>query len=76
MHTTYADTQFNHANIIKYCNRPFKNTYVMNNYIIEKWSSIIEKTGTVYHLGDLGFGKSEKLKTIHKLKIFPIIKIV
>ena len=34
-----ADTHFNHANIIKYCNRPFKNTDEMNKYIIRKWNS-------------------------------------
>ena len=33
-----ADTHFNHANIIKYCNRPFKNTDEMNKYIIRKWN--------------------------------------
>lgn len=38
-----ADTHFNHANIIKYCNRPFKNTYEMNEYIIQKWNSVVKK---------------------------------
>ncbi len=31
-----ADTHFNHANIIKYCKRPLKNTDEMNKYIIIK----------------------------------------
>ena len=42
-----ADTHFNHENIIKYCNRLFKNTYEMNEYIIQKWNSVIKKDDTV-----------------------------
>lgn len=59
-----ADTHFNHTNIIKYCNRPFKNTYEMNEYIIRRWNSVVKETDTVYHLGDVGFGKFEELKTL------------
>ena len=56
-----VDTHFNHANIIKYCNRPFKNTDEMNKYIIKKWNSVVKETDTVYHLGDVGFGKIEEV---------------
>ncbi len=59
-----ADTHFNHANIIKYCNRPFKNTDEMNKYIIEKWNLVVKETDTVYHLGDVGFGKFEEVKRL------------
>ena len=59
-----ADTHFNHTNIIKYCNRPFKNTDEMNKYIIKKWNSVVKQTDTVYHLGDVGFGKFDELKTL------------
>ena len=31
-----ADTHFNHANIIKYCNRPFKNTDEMITTLMNK----------------------------------------
>lgn len=59
-----ADTHFNHPNIIKYCNRPFKNTYEMNEYIIQKWNSVVKKDDTVYHLGDVGFGSLQEVKSL------------
>ena len=59
-----ADTHFNHENIIKYCNRPFKNAKEMNEYIINKWNSVVTQKDIVYHLGDVGFGTTEELKKI------------
>ncbi len=48
-----ADTHFNHKNIIKYCNRPFEDSKEMNEYIINRWNSIVSENDIVYHLGDL-----------------------
>ena len=31
-----SDTHFSHNNIIEYCNRPYKNTELMNKDIIER----------------------------------------
>jgi len=59
-----ADTHFNHENIIKYCNRPFKNSLEMNEYIINKWNSVVKENDIVYHLGDVGFGTTEELKIL------------
>jgi calcineurin-like phosphoesterase family protein len=54
-----ADTHFNHTNIIKYCNRPFKNVNEMNNSIIDNWNSLVLPTDLVYILGDFGMGNCQ-----------------
>ena len=59
-----ADTHFNHENIIKYCDRPFSNAKEMNEYIIQKWNSVVKEDDIVYHLGDVGFGTTEMLKEL------------
>ena len=59
-----ADTHFNHENIIRYCNRPFENSNEMNEYIINKWNSVVNENDVVYHLGDVGFGNTEELKQL------------
>ena len=59
-----ADTHFNHENIIKYCDRPLSNAKEMNEYIIQKWNSVVNEDDIVYHLGDVGFGTTEMLKEL------------
>ena len=51
-----SDTHFGHANIIKYCARPFENTEEMDKVLIENWNAKVPKDGIVYHLGDFALG--------------------
>ena len=48
-----SDTHFFHKNIIEYCNRPFANTYEMNEALIKNWNSVVPTDGVVFHLGDV-----------------------
>lgn len=36
-----SDTHFNHANIIRFCNRPFKDVSHMNEAIISNWNRVV-----------------------------------
>lgn len=51
-----ADLHFNHANILKYCNRPYSNAHEMNEGLIAKWNAKVTKNDTTYLLGDVAFG--------------------
>lgn len=57
-----ADTHFNHANIIRFCNRPFDDVLEMNEIIIQKWNEKIKPNSIVYHLGDFAFGEAGYIK--------------
>lgn len=36
----------------------------MNEYIIQKWNETVNSEDVVYHLGDVGFGNNEQLKSL------------
>jgi len=69
-----ADCHFDHGNIIKYCNRPFKDIDEMNEKIIHNWNMRVNCGDTVYHLGDFCF-RGEKANFWEELLYGKIIHI-
>ena len=59
-----SDTHFGHANIIKYCSRPFSSADEMNDALISNWSSVVGPNDTVIHLGDFCLKSKNKLRDI------------
>lgn len=59
-----SDTHFGHANIIKYCDRPFASTEEMNQELVNDWNSKVKKEDLVLHLGDVAFLNQEKIDYI------------
>lgn len=55
-----GDTHFDHANIIRYCNRPFRNVQEMNETIVRNWNETVKDRDTLYFLGDWTFGRRHK----------------
>lgn len=47
-----ADLHLGHANIIKYCNRPFGDIDEMDKELIFRWNNRVKPEDTVYHIGD------------------------
>ena len=62
-----ADTHFGHENVIKYCNRPFKNADDMNYRIIKAWNETVSNNDTVFVLGDFAFGREVVTQIAPKL---------
>lgn len=76
-HTFFtSDTHFNHANIIRFCNRPFNDVEQMNETLIANWNRVVQPEDTVFHLGDFCLGGSvEWTKILNRLngKIYLIL---
>ena len=76
-HTFFtSDTHFNHANIIRLCNRPFRNVEEMNETIVANWNETVGENDTVFHLGDFCLGgAAEWTKFLDRLngKIYLIL---
>ena len=71
-----SDTHFNHANIIGFCSRPFKNVNEMNETLITNWNRVVGVDDIVFHLGDFCLGGSaEWTNVLNRLngKIYLIV---
>jgi len=53
-----SDTHFSHANIMKYCNRPWSNVEDMNETLINNWNKVVNKDSIIFHLGDFAWGNN------------------
>ena len=62
-----SDYHFNHANVIKYCNRPFNSVEDMNGALLHAWNSVVKPEDTVYFLGDFCFNSDKALEWLRKL---------
>ena len=63
-----ADLHLGHANIIRYCERPFADAEAMNRSLVQGWNDTVGADDTVWVLGDVALGKiSETLTMIAEL---------
>lgn len=63
-----SDTHFGHTNILEYANRPFQNVDDMNEYMVERWNSVVKEGDKVYHLGDVYFKDASMLSQLNGKK--------
>src|ERR1035437_7015608 len=47
-----SDNHFWHANVIRFCSRPFSSVEEMNEVMIKNWNDIVKPEDTIYCLGD------------------------
>jgi calcineurin-like phosphoesterase family protein len=52
-----ADLHLGHANIITYCQRPFRSVADMNDALVANWNSIVGADDEVWVLGDVAMGR-------------------
>lgn len=55
-----SDHHFGHANIIKYCDRPYKDVEEMDADMVLRWNSVVKEDDPVFHLGDFTLGGPEQ----------------
>lgn len=64
-----ADWHYDHANCIRFDNRPYNNISEMNADLINKWNSVVSNEDTVYVLGDMFWCKVEPaIQVLDQLK--------
>ena len=50
-----SDEHYGHNNVISFCNRPFKDSYEMDQEIIKRHNEVVAKNDIVIHGGDFAY---------------------
>jgi|SRR5271157_4309413 len=71
----WSDLHIFHANIIKYCNRPFATVEEMDKKIIENWKATVKNDDVLWNLGDVAchMNKEQLTTLIHSLPGYKIL---
>lgn len=56
-----GDLHLGHRNIIKYCNRPFKDVEDMTEQLVKNWNSVVGNNDIVYVDGDYALCGKQKI---------------
>jgi calcineurin-like phosphoesterase family protein len=51
-----SDLHFGHANIIRYCHRPFADVETMDRALVDRWNAVVTADDEVWVLGDVAMG--------------------
>jgi len=69
-----SDTHFGHKNIIRYEHRPFASLEQMDEYLIQRWNSVVSSDDVVIHGGDFALCKKDIATSIcHRLNGYKIL---
>jgi calcineurin-like phosphoesterase family protein len=64
-----SDTHFGHANIIRYCGRPFRTVDEMDAELVRRWNERVGAGDVVWVLGDVALGSIKRslelVSTLH-----------
>lgn len=63
-----ADPHFGHANIIKHCDRPWKEVEAHDDALVARWNAVVTPRDTVYVLGD--FAMIKKVPGVCSMKLY------
>lgn len=63
-----SDTHFGHANIIKYCQRPYTSVEDMDDALIRNWNAAVGPSDTVCHLGDFAMGRGVTEEYLYSIR--------
>ena len=62
-----SDQHFDHLNVIKYCDRPFRDISHMNEELIRLHNETVAPEDIVYHLGDFSLNKRAPEQVLYRL---------
>ena len=71
-----SDTHFGHANIIRYCNRPFASVQEMDETLVANWNAVVQPDDTVWHLGDFALAKGDDILEQYRRRLNGQINLI